>query len=77
MQTVKFKSKKVMVPGKDGRTKEDTQAYVSPTGKAYLPGTVVDVTDKHAAWLEANGWADIVKSAKKKQDKEADERETK
>ncbi len=77
MQTVKFKSKTVQVPGKNG-VKNDTQSYVSPSGKAYLPGTEAEVTDKQAAWLEANGWIEPPAPKKqKKENKEAAGRETK
>lgn len=75
MKTVKFKAKIAQVPNKDGKgVKEEKQAYMSPEGKAYLPGTEATVTDKQAIWLEANGFAEVVEQ---KESKQAKNRETK
>lgn len=73
MKTVRFKAKNAQVADK-GKVKEEKQAYISPEGKAYLPGTEATVTDKQAIWLNANGFAEVIEG---KENKQAKNRETK
>jgi hypothetical protein len=77
MQTVKFKNKVVEVE-KNGEKVEVKLNYKEPSGKVYKEGDEIEVTDKAAVWLADNGFIEPVKKvAKRKNSKEAENRETK
>lgn len=72
MKKVKFVTKTITV-GEGEEAKEVGANYLSPDKKVYRAGQEVDVTDRHAGWLQKNGWIEPLR----KENKTAAKRETK